>query len=459
LPGVERKSGQWCFWLNNRIRTKLSFRAVSYEWWVLAASLLINTLSAGVYFIGFTVFFLPISREFQVSRAATSLPFTLARFISMFTSPLTGIAIDRYGSYKILLIGGILASLGFMMLHWSTNYLYFLLVFVLVITIGVQNGFDPPSAAMISKWFVKKRGMAFAISSSGFAVGGALVTPLVALSVQSFGWRTTALVIGILIAVITVPVSMVFRRPLPDRQATTESDISTSSTTGVVTYMPTDYSFTQAVRTRAYWLLTFSFGLRGAIWSAVSVHFVAILVWKGVAESQAGLILGIYPMLWLPATLAIGWMADRLPKHRIAAVGGLSGSFGLLLLGLGGNSSIWAILLAFLLLAPNEGSWPLAWGMMTDHFGQKHFGVLRGNMMSVMAFLGIGGPIYSGWVFDSTGSYSLVLIPAAGLLLVASALNWLMPLPGEIVESQSPTPMDQIPVSSDGGADTDPDLS
>ena len=416
--------------MNNRIRAKLPFRAVSYEWWILAASFLINTLSTGFYFIGFTVFFLPISREFQISRAATSLPFTLARFISMFTSPLTGIAVDRYGSYKILLIGGILASIGFVLLYWSTTYLYFLLVFVLVITIGVQNGFDPPSTAMISKWFVKKRGMAFAISSAGFAFGGAAVTPLVALSVQSFGWRNTALIVAVLIAVIIIPISMVFRKPLPVEKTAATPD--PSSTTRVVTYIPTDYSFSQAARTRTYWLLTFSFGLRAAIWSAVSVHFVAILVWKGLEESQAGLILGIYPTLWIPATLAIGWMSDRWPKNRIAAVAGMFGASGLILLGLQGEFSIWMLLTAFVLLAPNEGSWPLAWGMMTDHFGLKNFGVLRGNMMSIMAFLGIGGPVYSGWIFDSTGSYTLVLVPAAILLLVASALNWLMPMPGAL---------------------------
>ena len=69
-------------------------RGVFYGWWIVVISFVVNTLTTGVYWLGFSVLFLPISRDLGVSRAAASLPFTLRGVVGAFQSPLVGLLVD-----------------------------------------------------------------------------------------------------------------------------------------------------------------------------------------------------------------------------------------------------------------------------------------------------------------------------------------------------------------------------
>jgi MFS family permease len=414
----------------------------AYHWRIVTASFLVNALATGVYFLGITVFFLPISRDFGVSRAAASMPFTLARIVSAINSPLTGFAIDRLGPAKVMLIGGALAGLGFVLLKWSPGYAFFVVVFVLLLTTGIQSGFDAPATAVVSNWFVRKRGMAFAISSSGFAFGGAAFTPLVAVAVHLMGWRDAALLLGCIVWAVIVPVALVIRKKPPlevARSSPTPAQPAASvAVAEPATDSETDYNLKQALRTRVFWLLSFSYGIRGAVWAGLSVHLVAMMVWKGVDEREAGLLLGVYPLLWIPSTLVMGWMADRWPKQRIAGIAVVIGAFGLLLMVMWGQVSMWGFVLIFFLLSPNEGTWPIAWALITEHFGRKNFGSLRGSVLAFLSVMGVGVPMYAGWVFDSTGSYNMLLMPAVILLLISGYLTWIMPMPRSRAAPRAP---------------------
>ena len=270
---------------------------VYYGWWVVAVAFVINALVSAVYYVGFSVFFLPFSRDLKIDRTAASLPSSLAWAVSSLTSPLAGLAADRLGPAKILFASGLAAGIGYVLLSWS----------------------------------------------------------------------------------------------------------------------------------RTYWALALSFGLRGTVWSAFSVHLVAMMVWKSIKESTAGLLLGAYPLFWIPSTLVMGWLADMWSKRRIAGYGGLIGALGLLLLAVWDRTSVWQMLLIFVLLAPNDGAWPLAWAMLSDEFGRRNFGAIRGGILSVESLMGIGGPIYAGWVFETTQSYFWVALPGAALLVAAGLLNLFMP--------------------------------
>ncbi|MDP6108385.1 MAG: hypothetical protein QGI33_08125, partial [Candidatus Brocadiia bacterium] len=95
-------------------------KRVYHGWWVVAIAFAINALVMGVYYMGFSVFFLPFGRDLKVNRTAASLPFSLARAIGVVTSPLAGLAADRFGPAKILLLGGLVAGLGYVLVSRSS---------------------------------------------------------------------------------------------------------------------------------------------------------------------------------------------------------------------------------------------------------------------------------------------------------------------------------------------------
>ena len=131
LPGV-----------NHRIRGVTS-AGVYYGWWVLAACCLLALFTGGIFYRGFTVFFLPIQREFNLSRASTSLIFSLATAEGGIGGPFVGWLIDRLGSRPLILVGGLLAGLGFMVLSFVNGYFSFLIVYVGIVSVGISTCLDP----------------------------------------------------------------------------------------------------------------------------------------------------------------------------------------------------------------------------------------------------------------------------------------------------------------------------
>lgn len=181
--------------------------------------------------------------------------------------------------------------------------------------------------------------------------------------------------------------------------------------------------------TRAYWHLSFSIGLRATVWSALLVHMVAIMSWKGLDESTAGMLVGLMAFIGMPSALIMGWLGDRYPKQKLVAIGDCFTVTSLILLALVDHLTVWQMILLFILWSPNQGNWPLSWAILAERFGRRNFGSLRGGIVATMYFLSFGAPLYSGWVFDTTDSYFWAIAPGVVLLAISSLLSWSMPKP------------------------------
>jgi len=408
-------------------------RGVYYGWWIVASAFVVNAISTGVFFLGFSVFFLPIQRDLDISRAAASLPFSLSRIVSGVTAPLLGFNLDKIGASRVLMLAGLLCALGFIFIGLAQSFIIFLLIFMFLLTPGFQGGVDTPTTATVSRWFVKKRATALSLGSVGYALGGVILTPLLAVSVVQFGWRPTAIATGIAIGVVIIPLALVLKGSpeekglLPDGAPVTPLRSGESRGRGSIPLSADDFTFKEALRTPTFWCLSVSYGIRGMVWNGIMIHIVAIMVWKGMEESTAAPLLGVFPLMWIPVTLTMGWLAGKWPKHKIAAVAALANGAGLLLFFTSDLISLWHVLLIFALFAPSEGSWALAWAMLADQFGRKNFSAVRGGMQVVFSVMGIGAPFYSGWIYDRTESYTWAIIPAAVGLGIAAVLNWFMP--------------------------------
>lgn len=175
------------------------------------------------------------------------------------------------------------------------------------------------------------------------------------------------------------------------------------------------------------------------------MHLVPIMVWKSLDEASAGLLVGAFPLFWIPSILIVGRMGERWPKHRIAGSGALIAAAGLLLLVVMEKMEVWQILMVFVLMGPNEGSWVLTWSMLTEQFDRRNFGLLRGGIQATVSLLGVGPPVYAGWVFDVTRSYRWVVLPAVLLMVAAAMLNFLMPDAGRRALRHPETPLPDMP--------------
>ena len=170
-----------------------------------------NSLSSGLYMSGFTVWLLPLERDLNLSRTAASLLFSVSRLEGGVQGILTGLCIDRWGPRIMMIISVILAAAGFMLLPLAKNYIAFLLIYVGILSFGMHAGFNQGVMATVNRWFVRRRGTAFGVVSLGIAMGGAVITPVVAVVIAHWGWQTTALVSGAVILVVALPLALFMR--------------------------------------------------------------------------------------------------------------------------------------------------------------------------------------------------------------------------------------------------------
>jgi MFS family permease len=417
---------------------------IFYGWWIVVASAFSNGIGGSIQWQGFTVFFLPVAGTLGLSHAATSVPFALARAENGVLGPVTGWLIDRMGVRPLMFVGTIVVGIGYILLSQTNSYLSFLLVYLFVISIGASTAFMQAATTALNSWFIRKRGLAMAINSAAFRFGGAIVIPLLAFIVIRVGWQTAALWVGVLMIVVVAPMALVFKRspesmglrpdgdPAPLRTPGTPATSTAASSAprrnrSSIEATTEDWGIKEALKTRAYWVLTVGTVLRMAAHGAVGVHLVPMLVSRGQTEQSAAIMIGALAAFSVPLILIFGMLGDRVGRAKLLTVGYMSSSLSLLLLALVGGT--WPLMLSLLLWAGSEAGASLNWALVGDLFGRRNFATLRGMLAPMYNAALVATPILAGLVFDRTGTYQPALFAGSAIMFAAAVVFFVLTPP------------------------------
>lgn len=386
----------------------------------------LRVLGGGLYYYGFSVFFLPLSQDLQLNRTSTSLVFSLARAQGAFEGPVAGYFMDRFGPRPLIITAITMTTVGHMLLSNVHSYVTLLLVYMGVVSLSFQAGFMDAPMVIANTWFIRKRALAMSVVSSCMGIGGFLLTPLLAMAIHAWGWRRAAFGTGIVFLVAGLPLAFLVRRSPESMGLRPDGDPSPGPRAGsrAGAHDPTQHEVTftmaEAIRTLPFWLLTIGTGLRIAVLSAITVHYVPIMVWKGFSESRAAFLLGVQAIMVLPSCLLAGWLADRFNKPRFMAAAMVFAMVGLLFLIHGEKE--WELWLFMPLFTAVEGTFPANWATVGEFFGRKNFAKIRGAMTFVQMWGSVLGPVAAGAIYDATRSYNLLLWGLVVTLLVVSCL-------------------------------------
>ena len=403
------------------LRTRIG--RVYYGWWIILATFVLGALSGGLFWQSNSIFFGPIKEDLRLNSAKTSVIFATSRAEGSIAGPFVGRLVDRFGARPMILVGGLMAGLGYVLLHRVDNYWVFMAVFVLIVSAGRSAGMGQTLLSAANTWFVRRRSMAMSICITGFSSGGAVILPLITVGVHSIGWRDVMLYSGIFMCIMVVPLAMVVRRSpesmglLPDGDEPGRAAEARRGDRRPVE-VPVDFSVREALGTNAYWVLLVATVLRIGLWGAVSLHMVEMFAWKGIERETAGFLFSLLFFLSVPTRLTAGYLGDRLPIQPLLCAGMASGALATLcLLGLEGNLAVYAFIV---LLAVEQGGSTLNWVILGNYFGRKSFATLMGIMSTCFNIGMLFTPIYAGWIFDSTDSYKLVLMTFAPFYALAA---------------------------------------
>src|SRR5882672_4538305 len=299
---------------------------IFYGWRMVGLVSAIRVVGGGLHQYGFTVFFLPISQDLGLSRAATSLAFSLSRAQGAIEAPLVGYLVDRFGPRPVIVTAALLAGIGYILLSWVNNYTSFLIVYLGVISLAFVAGFVHSPMVVANSWFIRQRARAMTVVSAAVPVGGALISPLLAIGVTSIGWRWAAFASGCIFLLVCLPLSFQLKRSpesmglRPDGEVTPPNSASNAGADAATDNNAiADFTSRQAMKTWVFWLLVISMTARVTCYSTATVHFVPLMVWKGLSEGAAASLLGAFAFINLVAHFVLGWIADRVNKPKLLA--------------------------------------------------------------------------------------------------------------------------------------------
>jgi MFS family permease len=404
------------------------FSNLYYGWVMVGVVSAMRMFGGGLHGYGFTVFFLPVSQDLGLNRAQTSLAFSLARAEGAIEAPLIGYLVDRVGPRPLMVAAAALAGLGYISLSWVDGYFGFLAVYLGLISLAYSAGFIQTPMVVANNWFIRRRARAMTVVGAAVTVGGTLITPLLAATVTGWGWRWGAFWVGCVFLFICVPLSLQVKRSpesvglLPDGDRPANNSFR-GTTSRSETALQHDVTATGALKTLAFWSLAISMLARVGTQSTMMVHFIPIMVWKGLTQESAALLLSAFALLNLFFHFFLGWIADRVNKPRLLSLWMLLPMSAIAIL-LSGESAM-AVWLFAILFSTLDAAFPVTWATCGDFFGRRYFATIRGNMTFIYMWGSALGPVVAGYLYDQNQSYTGVLW---GVLATLSASAFLTAL-------------------------------
>ena len=420
--------------MHTTVRARQLAKGIFYGWWVVLGAFIAQLLNGALLLHSFTTYFLPLQAEFGWSRTLISGAFSIARAESGILGPLQGWLLDRFGPRAVIRVGVVLFGVGFILFSRMDSVLTFYLSFALMALGSSLSGFMSVSAT-VAQWFSRRRSIALGIAMAGMGVGGLLV-PLIAWSLNNFGWRTVAMVSGVIILMVGLPAAQLMRHKpeqygyVPDGQP--DANIAGQTTPGISgvgnaaqVYEDNEFTTRQALRTASFWLISVGHAFALLMVGAVLLHQVPHMVQAiGLSPEMAGVVVAILVGVNVLGQLAGGYFGDLIDKRSIIVTCMWLHAIALTIFAFA-DTLFLAIIFAILHGAAWGVRGPLIHSLRADYFGRGSYATIMGFSSFIMMIGMMIGPIFAGVMADLTGNYTMGFLILAAFAALGSVFFFL----------------------------------
>ena len=401
-------------------------RGMFYGWWIVIAGGLGMSITAGINFHGFSNFIIPLTNEFGWSRTLISGIFSLARMESGLLGPLEGWLVDRVGPRRLMLVGIPLMGVGYLLMSRVDSLAAFFFVYIFAITLGNSLGMSTPMTASVANWFNRKRGLAFGIMWAGVGLGGFFV-PAVGWLITTYDWRMASVIIGVFIIVIGIPIASLMRhRPepygyMPDGAIPDSSSDAAAARSRRAPDLSGDFTAREALQTSSFWYLTLSIAARSLVSGGVGLHLVPYFVELDASDVAAATLAGSVGVMSIPGRFGLSAVSDYLNRRYVMAASLLVMTIAIVFMA---RASSVAEVIPFLVLyaAAQGGISVIPQSLIAEYFGRRAYATIQGFRSTIQMVGIIIGPLISGYVFDTTGSYEWAFMGFGAATLVSLGL-------------------------------------
>jgi MFS family permease len=395
------------------------------------------TVSAGIMH-SYAVFLLAFIEEFRWSRAETSIAYSVSQLVAGGSSPLVGALVDRLGPRRLLVLGGVLLFAGLVGSALISALWQNVLFYGIVMTIGANCLGLVVFVPLLSRQFVRRRGMAISIVQSANGFGRAASAPLVQFLISTIGWRETFWAQAAFIAAAVPLLAALFRRAARYPVA---SGPATSTPAAAEAPQPAgNWTLSAAIRTPHFWLLFAVYLFTGLGSFLVSLHQLAFAVDVGFDKLYAAGVLGIGSFLAIGGTIVTGTLSDYIGREWSAIL-----AYGISIIG---------VVCALLITNPDQHFllwlhacfFGLTWGARGPAITAKTADLFPGGRLgTILGVITIGSGIGSavgswaaGWIFDVSGSYRVAFLLSIAAYLCGCIAFWALRRPPVLKPQSQP---------------------
>jgi OFA family oxalate/formate antiporter-like MFS transporter len=388
-----------------------------FRWVQLAFGIACMVMIANLQY-GWTLFVLPIDAKYQWGRAAIQVAFSIFVLTETWLVPVEGWFVDRFGPKIVVLIGGILVGIAWVMNAFADS-LTSLYIAAAIGGVGAGAVYGTCIGNAL-KWFPDRRGLCAGLTAAGFGAGSALTIIPIQAVIAGAGYEAAFLWFGLGQGVVVVALSLLLRAPRPGETPAAQAEVQQSLR---------DYTPLEMVQSPIFWVMYAMFVLVGAGGLMATAQLAPIakdFQIDGVPVSLLGITL---PALTFALSIDrilngvtrpfFGWVSDNIGRENTMLI-----AFGLEAIG------IWALAqfghdpVMFVVLS---GVVFFAWGEIyslfpstcTDVYGVKYATTNAGLLYTAKGTASLLVPL-GNILASATGSWHTVFMVAAAMNLVAA---------------------------------------
>ena len=387
-----------------------------------------------------SIFVAPLEKEFGWKRADTSAVFGIAVVVFALTFVVAGRLQDKYGPFKISLIGGILVSLGFFLCSYthSLNWLY--VCFGVIGGLGNGFGYSTPIPVM-AKWFPDKRGLAVGLAVAGYGAGSAIFGPLANLKlIPAYGVHTTFQILGVIFLIMTVFGAFLLRNP-PAGYKPPGWTPAPAAKAAATTY---EFTPSEVLRTPAFYLMWVAYALgslAGLMVISQLVPFAKSMKIPGEALQTLTIFVGAVGNA--SGRILSGWMSDALGRLNVLRLMiGVSMIAMPVLYLVGGNVALLYVVV-FVVYWCYGTQLSVNGAAASDFWGTKNAGINYGMLFTAWGVAGYFGSKIGGQMYDKYHNYQMAFYTAgvlAGIALICELVAKRPAVPeGRLVAAKTPS--------------------
>jgi MFS transporter, OFA family, oxalate/formate antiporter len=386
--------------------------------WVIATAGVFFQIALGAVY-AWSVFRVPLAKQFGWSISEITLTFTISIFVLGFAAFFGGLWLNRKGPRIVALTGGALYGLGVFLASFSNSLSWLYLSYGVIGGIGLGLGYIVPVAVLV-KWFPDRRGLITGIAVGGFGAGALITAPVATRLIQSIGVLSTFAYLGVAYLVVTITSGAFMQNP-PDGwkpEGWSPTALETSQRAGH------DFVLSEALKTwqwYALWLLLFLNTCAGI--SVISQESPIFQELTGASSVVAAGMVGLASIGNAAGRVFWAWASDLITRRATFAV-----MFVLQVLLFWFLPSIATVslmtIITFVILMCYGGGFGTMPAFAADYFGPKNVGPIYGLMLTAWSFASAVGPLFIAHMREAAGSYGHAL----HLIAVSMAISILLPI-------------------------------